>query len=69
VEAWPRDSKLDRRRFELLKRAYVEARYSPNYEIGVDDLDALAASANDLRGIVERLCRDQLEQLRSAAAP
>src|SRR5690606_26819040 len=28
VAAWPRDSKIDRRRFELLKRAYVEARYS-----------------------------------------
>jgi len=68
IEAWPRDSKLDRRRFEQLKRAYVEARYSPSYEIGVDDLEALAASARNLRGIVEQLCREQLDQLRSAAA-
>ena len=29
IEAWPRATKLDRRRFELLKRAYVEARYAP----------------------------------------
>jgi predicted nucleotidyltransferase/HEPN domain-containing protein len=29
IEAWARSTKLDRRRFELLKRAYVEARYSP----------------------------------------
>ncbi|RYG55793.1 MAG: HEPN domain-containing protein, partial [Alphaproteobacteria bacterium] len=28
MEAWPQRTKLDRRRFELLKRAYVEARYS-----------------------------------------
>ena len=28
IEAWPRATKLDRRRFELAKRAYVEARYS-----------------------------------------
>lgn len=67
IEAWPRDSKLDRRRFELLKRAYVEARYSPSYEITADDLEALATSARNLREIVERLCRDQLDQLRSAA--
>jgi predicted nucleotidyltransferase/HEPN domain-containing protein len=67
VEAWLRESKLDRRRFELLKRAYVEARYSPNYEIGVDDLEALAASAHNLRDIVERLCREQLDRLRSTA--
>jgi len=67
VDAWPRDTKLDRRRFELLKRAYVEARYSPNYEISADDLEALAASATNLRNIVEQLCRERLEQLRSDA--
>ncbi|MEI4507439.1 HEPN domain-containing protein [Sphingopyxis sp. CCNWLW253] len=67
IEAWPRDSKLDRRRFELLKRAYVEARYSPNYEVTVEDLEALAAAARNLREIVERLCREQLDRLRSAA--
>jgi predicted nucleotidyltransferase/HEPN domain-containing protein len=36
IDAWPRATKLERRRFELLKRAYVEARYSVNYEIGRD---------------------------------
>lgn len=65
VEAWPRDSKADRRRFELLKRAYVEARYSPSYEISAADLVALAASAASLRTIVEKLCNERLEQLRS----
>jgi len=68
VAAWPRDSKIDRRRFELLKRAYVEARYSPNYEIGADDLAALADAANRLRDIVELLCAERIEQLRSEAA-
>ncbi len=28
IDCWPRATKLDRRRFELAKRAYVEARYS-----------------------------------------
>jgi HEPN domain-containing protein len=40
IEAWPRVQRIDRRRFELLKRAYVEARYSESYEIGLDDLEA-----------------------------
>ena len=44
IEAFPRDTKLDRRRFELLKRAYVEARYSANYEISSDDLAALTSA-------------------------
>ncbi|HYC95351.1 MAG TPA: HEPN domain-containing protein [Sphingomicrobium sp.] len=67
IEAWPRSTKLDRRRFELLKRAYVEARYSANYEIGSDDLDALMQSVRRLRDLVEQVCRERLEALANAA--
>jgi HEPN domain-containing protein len=67
VEAWPRESKIDRRRFELLKRAYVEARYSPSYEIGATDLEALAASAAKLRTIVEAICNERLVELSKIA--
>ena len=68
IDAWSRDSKIDRRRFELLKRAYVEARYSPSYAIAADDLAALAASVERLRGIVDDLSRARLEELREAAS-
>lgn len=67
VDAWPRDTRIDRRRFELLKRAYVEARYSPSYEIGAHDLDALAASVTRLRDIIEALCVERLADLRTDA--
>jgi hypothetical protein len=67
VEAWPRETKLDRRRFELLKRAYVEARYSDAYEISADDLAALAASVGQLRSIVDEVCRERIEALRLEA--
>lgn len=63
IEAWERSTKLDRRRFELLKRAYVEARYSPNYSITIEDLDALYASVKRLRDIVERLCEARIAEL------
>jgi uncharacterized protein len=68
IEAWPRASKLERRRFELLKRAYVEARYSANYEIGREDLDALMQSVRRLRDLVERVSSERLDELRKAAA-
>jgi uncharacterized protein len=68
IEAWPRETKLDRRRFELLKRAYVEARYSANYEISRDDLDALTQSVRQLRDLVDQVSRERLDELRSAAA-
>ena len=64
IEAWPRATRIDRRRFELLKRAYVEARYSASYEIGNDDLDALSRSVRSLRDIVEMVSHERLETLR-----
>lgn len=67
IEAWPRATKVDRRRFELLKRAYVEARYSASYEISREDLEALTASVRRLRDIVEAVSRERLEELRRAA--
>jgi len=67
VEAWPRDTKLDRARFERLKRAYVEARYSASYEISGEDLEALAVSVARLRGIVVAICTERLDQLKRAA--
>jgi hypothetical protein len=50
-----RVQRIDRRRFELLKRAYVEARYSESFEIGLDDLEALTASVHRLRDVVEAI--------------
>ena len=67
IDAWPRASKVERRRFELLKRAYVEARYSANYEISRDDLDALTLCVRRLRDLVEAVSRERLEELRVAA--
>jgi len=68
IAAWPRATKQDRRRFELLKRAYVEARYSANYEIGREDLEALNRSVMRLRELVEQVSLERLEELRLAAA-
>ncbi|WP_374660777.1 HEPN domain-containing protein, partial [Phenylobacterium sp.] len=67
IAAWPRESRLDRRRFELLKRAYVEARYSTSYEIGSEDLEALATQAAALRDLVEAVSRERLAGLARSA--
>ncbi|MCW3835044.1 HEPN domain-containing protein [Sphingomonas canadensis] len=67
IEAWPRTTRVDRRRFELLKRAYVEARYSASYTVSAEDLDAIAASVKRLRDIVEQVCRERLDELRADA--
>ncbi|WP_340268766.1 HEPN domain-containing protein [Sphingobium mellinum] len=67
VESWPRATKLDRRRFELAKRAYVEARYSTSYEIGIDDLQAITNAVRHLRDTVEAVSREWIDGLRVKA--
>ena len=67
VEAWPRATKLDRRRFELAKRAYVEARYSASYDISSDDLQAIRSAVTMLRDTVEAVSREWLDGLRQKA--
>lgn len=68
VDAWPRDTRQARRRFERLKRAYVEARYSASYAITTDDLEALAAAIGQLRDLVAALCIERLDALKAEAA-
>jgi predicted nucleotidyltransferase/HEPN domain-containing protein len=67
VAAWPRTTKLDRRRFELVKRAYVDARYSKNYEINSEDLTAITVAVSNLRDTIDAVSREWLETLRQKA--
>ncbi|KEQ52858.1 HEPN domain-containing protein [Sphingobium chlorophenolicum] len=64
IPAWPRATRAERRHFELLKRAYVEARYSTQYDITVEDLETIAASVRALRDAVDLSARERIEQLR-----
>jgi len=65
IDAWPRERRIDRRRFQLLKRAYVEARYSTAYEISVEELNAILECVRALRDMVEQVSRERLNELRS----
>lgn len=67
VDAWPREQRADRRRFELLKRAYVEARYSDQYDASAEDLEWLTARARVLRDLVASLCQARIAELKSQA--
>ncbi|PKA41716.1 HEPN domain-containing protein [Rhizobium sullae] len=60
VSAWPRDTRFARRCFELLSRAYVEARYSSKYTISSEELQWLVTRVKDLQALVEEICKDRL---------
>jgi predicted nucleotidyltransferase/HEPN domain-containing protein len=63
VEAWPRDDKFSRRCFELLRLAYVNARYSPHYKISAEELTWIGERVAVLESLVENICRDHIAAL------
>ena len=67
VDAWPREVKADRSRFEKLKEAYVKARYSKHYRISEEELSWLGERVSVLAGIVETICRERIAQLEDTA--
>ncbi|WP_074371315.1 HEPN domain-containing protein [Vibrio spartinae] len=57
---FPLDSKLHRRSFRRLQRAYIEARYSEHYEVTEEELNYLAGEVQRLQELTERVCRDKI---------
>ena len=60
IPAWPRGTRFERRTWELLRRAYVEARFSRQYVISAGELAWLAERIDDLQSRVDRSCREYL---------
>lgn len=67
IDAWPREAKADRARFEKLKEAYVKARYSKHYRITEEELAWLGERVAALSVIVETICRERIAQLEATA--
>jgi uncharacterized protein len=67
LDAWPRETKADRARFEKLKAAYVRARYSKHFRINEVELAWLSERVETLASIVERVCGERLANLESIA--
>jgi predicted nucleotidyltransferase/HEPN domain-containing protein len=69
IDAWPRDNRTDRSRFEKLKEAYVKARYSKHYRITAEELVWLGERVEELGRVVQVICEEHIAVLeRSAAA-
>ncbi len=60
-KVFPKASNLERQRFMLLRKAYVDARYKINYKITKADLEYLAERVTLLRRLTEQLCREKIE--------
>ena len=67
INAWPREAKPSRSRFETLKAAYVKARYSRHYHISVEELNWLAERVTAPAAAVEQVCYSRIAQLEREA--
>ncbi|GGX60411.1 HEPN domain-containing protein [Saccharospirillum salsuginis] len=60
LSVFPQGTVEERKRFKLLRHAYVSARYDPNYSITPDELEWLAERVRVLQTMAERLCREKI---------
>ena len=66
-EVWPHETKFQKRCFELLRAAYVKARYSRHYRITDEELAYLTERIEVLRQVVGEASEKRIVELRRAA--
>lgn len=66
AEVWPTETKFQKRCFELLRAAYVKARYSEHYRVTDEELAWMLERLRTLKDVVETICRDRLNGLNVA---
>lgn len=64
IGIWPGSNKFERQGFDLIRRAYVEARYSKFYEISADHLDWLEERVAALKHVAEVVAADRIGKLK-----
>jgi predicted nucleotidyltransferase/HEPN domain-containing protein len=60
---WPTDTKFEKRCFELLRAAYIKARYSRHYKITAEELGWLTERIGALQAQVRAICEERLAAL------
>ncbi len=60
---FPGTHQFNRRCFQRLKRAYVEARYSEHFEITEEELDWLAEEVEKLKQLTEACCKEKIAKI------
>lgn len=61
IKIFSLSSNEEKQRFELLCKAYVDARYKKSYVITQEELNWLAEQVKELERITEMLCKEKIE--------
>ena len=60
-KAFPRNTEEEKRLFELVQDAYVQARYSLHFRITQEDIEALIPKVELLRDIARQCCEERIK--------
>ena len=63
LQVFPQSTDEEKRLFELLKKSYIEARYSKSFTVEKSELDYLSERVQLLRELTERICKEKIEEL------
>ncbi len=61
LEVFPKGTEEERNRFELLRKAYVDARYEESYSISKEELEWLESRVLILKDLTESICKKKIE--------
>lgn len=61
LKVFPQGTEEERKHFELLRKAYVSARYNKNYKITPEELRWLTSRVEVLRDMTEEICKKKIE--------
>lgn len=61
ITVFPQGTEEEKRRFELLRKAYVDARYNRSYVITEEELNWLAQRVTVLQELTQTVCRKKID--------
>jgi len=61
LKIFPRATEQQDKRFKLLKKAYIDARYKKEYRITRAELEYLAKRVKILQRLTKKICKEQIE--------
>lgn len=62
AKVFPQDTPEEKRLFELIKAAYVNGRYDPDFIVTKEDIDYLVPKVELLRDITKRICEEKIKE-------
>lgn len=61
MTVFPRSTEEEKHRFELLKRSYIDARYTKSFQIGKEDLEYLGPRVEILKSLTQSICSEKIK--------